>query len=36
MAIRAVELAAPFNLPAAAYSQWHRVAAFRFDRKLSQ
>ena len=36
MAMRAVELAAPFNLPPAAFSQWHHVAAFRFDRKLSQ
>ena len=36
MAIRAVELAAPFPLPSQAYAQWRRVAAFRFDRKLSQ
>lgn len=36
MAIRAVVLAAPFPLPAQAYAQWRHVAAFRFDRKLSQ
>ena len=36
LAIRAVQLAAPFNLPPAAYAQWRRVIAFRFDRKLSQ
>ncbi|MEO0033119.1 MAG: hypothetical protein RIS94_2877 [Pseudomonadota bacterium] len=36
MAIRAVQLAAPFNLPAQYYSSWKRVAQFRFDRKLSQ
>jgi outer membrane biosynthesis protein TonB len=35
-AIRAVRLAAPFNLPAPYYSAWKHVAAFRFDRKLSQ
>lgn len=35
-AIRAVRLAAPFNLPAEYYSAWSRVSAFRFDRKLSQ
>lgn len=35
-AIRAVQLAAPFELPAMYYSGWKRVAAFRFDRKLSQ
>lgn len=35
-AIRAVQLAAPFDLPAMYYSGWKRVTAFRFDRKLSQ
>lgn len=35
-AIKAVELAAPFPLPAQAYAQWRRVVAFRFDHKLSQ
>lgn len=35
-AIRAVKLAAPFNLPAEFYPAWKRVTEFRFDRKLSQ
>ena len=35
-AIRAVRLAAPFDLPDALYPAWKRVASFRFDRKLSQ
>ncbi len=35
-AIRAVQLAAPFDLPEQYYDSWKRVAAFRFDRKLSQ
>ena len=35
MAIRAVRLAAPFNLPAAVLAQYRRFE-FRFDRKLSQ
>jgi hypothetical protein len=35
-AIRAVQLAAPFNLPAEFFDAWKRVADFRFDRKLSQ
>lgn len=35
-AIRAVQLAAPFDLPDMYYAGWKRVAAFRFDRKLSQ
>lgn len=35
-AIRAVQLAAPFDLPAEYYDAWKRVASFRFDRKLSQ
>lgn len=36
LAIRAVQLAAPFNLPAQYYSAWKRIKEFRFDRKLSQ
>jgi outer membrane biosynthesis protein TonB len=36
LAIRAVQLAAPFDLPAKYYNGWKRVTAFRFDRKLSQ
>ncbi|MCB2076944.1 MAG: hypothetical protein KDE55_04505 [Novosphingobium sp.] len=35
-AIRAVELAAPFNLPPQYYSAWKRIKAWRFDRRLSQ
>ena len=35
-AIRAVRLAAPFDLPANLYNGWKHVAQFRFDRKLSQ
>lgn len=35
-AIRAVQLAAPFQLPPQYYSSWKRVASFRFDRRLSQ
>jgi outer membrane biosynthesis protein TonB len=35
-AIRAVQLAAPFQLPSEYYNGWKRIAAFRFDRKLSQ
>ena len=35
-AIRAVRLAAPFDLPTDLYSAWKHVASFRFDRKLSQ
>jgi len=35
-AIRAVRLAAPFDLPPDLYSAWKHVASFRFDRKLSQ
>lgn len=35
-AIRAVQLASPFDLPTMYYSGWKRIAAFRFDRKLSQ
>ena len=33
-AIRAVQLAAPFDLPPELYDGWKRVSAFRFDRKL--
>ncbi|MDD3797840.1 MAG: energy transducer TonB [Novosphingobium sp.] len=36
LAIRAVQLAAPFDLPVKYYNAWKRVSAFRFDRKLSQ
>lgn len=35
-AIRAVQLAAPFNLPEEYYDAWKRVAEFRFDKRLSQ
>ncbi|MGN6356654.1 MAG: hypothetical protein ACTHLU_04145 [Novosphingobium sp.] len=35
-AIRAVQLAAPFDLREEYYDAWKRVASFRFDRKLSQ
>ncbi|QWC56531.1 energy transducer TonB [Erythrobacter sp. 3-20A1M] len=35
-AIRAVELAAPFNLPDEYYNGWKYVSAFSFDWKLSQ
>lgn len=35
-AMRAVQLAAPFTLPAEYYSAWQRVASFRFDKRLSQ
>lgn len=35
-AVRAVQLAAPFDLPEQYYDAWKRVASFRFDRKLSQ
>ena len=35
-AIRAVRLAAPFELPADLFPLWRHVASFRFDRKLSQ
>ena len=35
-AIRSVQLAAPFDLPAKYYSLWKHVASFRFDRRLSQ
>ena len=35
-AVRAVRLAAPFDLPPDLYAAWKHVAQFRFDRKLSQ
>ena len=35
-AVRAVQLAAPFDLPAEYYDAWKRVASFRFDKRLSQ
>lgn len=35
-AIRAVQLASPFNLPAEYYDAWKRVSSFRFDLRLSQ
>lgn len=35
-AIRAVRLAAPFDLPEQYYNAWKRITTFRFDRKLSQ
>ena len=35
-AIRAVQLAAPFDLPEQYYSLWKHVSSFRFDRRLSQ
>lgn len=33
-AIRAVQLAAPFNLPDQYYDRWRRVREWRFDRRL--
>jgi hypothetical protein len=36
LAIRAVQLAAPFDLPTEYYSNWKRISAFRFDKRLSQ
>ena len=33
-AIRAVQLAAPFDLPPQFYDKWKRITAWRFDRKL--
>ena len=35
-AIRAVQLAAPFDLPTQYYEAWKNVTAFSFDWKLSQ
>ena len=34
LAIRAVQLAAPFDLPDEYYDTWKRVSDFRFDRRL--
>lgn len=36
LAIRAVQLAAPFDLPEEYYDSWKRIASFRFDKRLSQ
>lgn len=36
LAIRAVQLAAPFDLPSEYYANWKRISAFRFDKRLSQ
>lgn len=33
-AIKAVQLAAPFNLPEEYYDAWKRVSSFRFDKRL--
>jgi hypothetical protein len=35
-AIRAVQLAAPFDLPDQYYDTWKRVGPIRFDKRLSQ
>jgi hypothetical protein len=35
-AVRAVRLAAPFDLPEQYYDAWKRVSSFRFDKRLSQ
>lgn len=35
-AIRAVQLASPFNLPSEYYEAWKRVSSFEFDLRLSQ
>lgn len=35
-AVRAIQLAAPFDLPPEYYEAWKRIVEFRFDRKLSQ
>lgn len=35
-ATRAVQLAAPFNLPPEHFAIWKRVTSFRFDKRLSQ
>ncbi|HTM95001.1 MAG TPA: energy transducer TonB [Croceibacterium sp.] len=36
LAIRAVQLAAPFDLPKEYYDQWKRIRNWRFDRNTSQ
>jgi outer membrane biosynthesis protein TonB len=35
-AVRAVQLAAPFDLPPEYYDAWKRVTSFKFDKRLSQ
>lgn len=35
-AIRAVQLAAPFDLPAEYYDAWKTVGPIRFDKRLTQ
>ncbi|HEX5645200.1 MAG TPA: energy transducer TonB, partial [Erythrobacter sp.] len=35
-AIRAVQLAAPFDLPAEYYNAWKSIRGARFDRNLSR
>ena len=35
-AVKAVRLAAPFDLPAEYFDAWKRVSQFRFDKRLSQ
>jgi len=35
-AVRAVQLASPFNLPSEYYDGWKRIRSFRFDKGLSQ
>lgn len=35
-AIRAVQLAAPFDLPSEYYDGWKRISSFGFDKRLSQ
>jgi len=36
VAIRAVQLAAPFDLPPEYYNAWKTISGARFDRNLSQ
>ena len=36
LAIRAVQLAAPFDLPAEYYDHWKRIRNWRFDRNSAQ
>ena len=33
-AVRAVQLAAPFDLPEEFYDRWRRIREWRFDRRL--
>jgi outer membrane biosynthesis protein TonB len=35
-AVRAVQLAAPFDLPGQYYDGWKRISSFRFDKRLAQ